>query len=51
MVNGSLDGFSATNMEILCQKVTGDTRPSPSGWKPIDVTNYFTASTLNGYIT
>jgi hypothetical protein len=51
MVNGSLDGFSATNMEILCQKVTGDTRPSPTGWKSIDVTNYFSASTLNGYIT
>jgi hypothetical protein len=51
MVNGSLDGFSATNMELLCQKVTGDTRPSPSGWKTIDVTNYFSASTLNGYIT
>jgi hypothetical protein len=51
MVNGSLDGFSATNMELLCQKVTGDTRPSPSGWKTIDVTNIFSASTLNGYIT
>jgi hypothetical protein len=51
MVNGSLDGFSATNMELLCQKVTGDTRPSPSGWKSIDVTSYFSASTLNGYIT
>jgi hypothetical protein len=51
MVNGSLDGFSATNMELLCQKVTGDTKPSPSGWKTIDVTNYFSASTLNGYIT
>jgi hypothetical protein len=51
MVNGSLDGFSATNMELICQKVTGDTRPSPSGWKTIDVTDYFSASTLNGYIT
>jgi hypothetical protein len=42
-------GFTATSMKIICQMVTGDTRPSPTGWKQIDVTSAMTLS--NGYIT
>jgi len=42
-------GYTATSMKIICQMVTGDTRPSPTGWKQIDVTSAMTLS--NGYIT
>lgn len=41
-------GYTATSMKIICQMVTGDTRPSPTGWKQIDVTTAMTLS--NGYI-
>jgi hypothetical protein len=42
-------GYTATSMKIICQLVTGDTRPSPTGWKQIDVTSAMTLS--NGFIT
>jgi len=42
-------GFSANSMKILCQIVTGDTRPVPTDWRQIDVTNLLTLT--NGYIT
>lgn len=42
-------GFSATSMKIVCQMVTGDTRPVSTGWREIDVTTAMTLS--NGYIT
>ena len=42
-------GYSATSMKLLCQIVTGDTRPSPTAWREIDVTTAMTLS--NGYIT
>jgi len=48
MVNGGLDGFSADEMYLLCQIVTGDTRPNPTAWRMIDVTPQLTPS---GYIT
>ena len=42
-------GYTATSMKIICQRVTGDTRPSPTLWRQIDVTSAMTLS--NGYIT
>lgn len=42
-------GYTATSMKIICQIVTGDTRPSPTAWRQIDVTSAMTLS--NGYIT
>lgn len=42
-------GFSANSMKLLCQIVTGDTRPSSTAWREIDVTTGITLS--NGYIT
>ena len=41
-------GYTATSMKIICQMVTGDTRPSPTAWKQIDVTTAMTLS--NGFI-
>jgi len=45
----NFSGFSATSMKLLCQIVTGDTRPSSSAWREIDVTSAMTLT--NGYIT
>jgi len=45
----NFSGFSATSMKLLCQMVTGDTRPSASAWREIDVTSAMTLT--NGYIT
>lgn len=45
----NFSGFSATSMKLLCQVVTGDTRPSPTEWREIDVTSAMTLT--NGYIT
>jgi hypothetical protein len=42
-------GYTATSMKIICQMVTGDTRPSPTAWRQIDVTSAMTLS--NGFIT
>jgi hypothetical protein len=42
-------GFSANSMKLLCQIVTGDTKPSSTAWREIDVTTGLTLS--NGYIT
>ena len=42
-------GYTATSMKIICQMVTGDTRPSPTAWREIDVTSAMTLS--NGFIT
>ena len=44
-------GFYANKFEVICQKVSGDTRPDSADWKIIDVTNQLTATTVNGYIT
>ena len=48
-LNSSLSGFSANNMKLLCQIVTGDTRPLSSAWREIDVTSAMTLT--SGYIT
>ena len=49
MSQEQFSGYSATSMKLLCQIVTGDTRPSPTAWREIDVTSAMTLS--NGYIT
>jgi hypothetical protein len=49
MSQQQFSGYSATSMKLLCQIVTGDTRPSPTAWREIDVTTAMTLS--NGYIT
>jgi hypothetical protein len=38
-------------MKLLCQIVTGDTRPSPTAWREIDITNELSGTTINGYLT
>jgi hypothetical protein len=44
-------GFFADTFQIICQKVTGDTRPVASEWKRIDFTDQLSATTVNGYLT
>ena len=44
-------GFFANKFEIICQKVSGDTRPDPEEWKIIDFTNQLSSTTINSYIT
>jgi hypothetical protein len=47
----NLSGYSATSMKLLVQLVTGDTKPSSTAWKEIDVTSEISGSSINGYIT
>ena len=49
--SGNLTGFPANSMKLICQKVSGDTRPNPTSWKIIDVTSQISASTVNGKLT
>jgi hypothetical protein len=45
-------GFSANELEILAQVVTGSTtQPNPGAWKKIDYTNQLSGSSVNGQIT
>jgi hypothetical protein len=44
-------GFYADTFEIICQKVIGTDRPSPSEWKIIDYTSSLTSTTMNGLLT
>ena len=48
---GSTEGFTATSMKILCQLVSGDTRPQPNLWKEIDVTDQLSGTSINDFIT
>ena len=48
---GSTEGFTATSMKILCQLVSGDTRPQPNLWREIDVTDQMSGTTINDFIT
>jgi len=41
-------GFTATSLKLICQLVSGDTRPSPTGWKEIDVTSQLAGTTVLG---
>ena len=46
----SEQGFFAERFEIICQKVSGTTRPNSSDWKIIDFTSQISANTNNGFI-
>lgn len=46
--NTTISGFSATNFKIICQIITGETRPNSYSWKEIDFTSSLT--TVNGFI-
>jgi hypothetical protein len=43
-----LTGFTATSMKLLVQKVSGDTKPTSTAWREIDVTDQF--NLVNGFI-
>jgi hypothetical protein len=49
--DGTLTGFSANSLKLICQIVNGDAQPSPTNWKEIDVTNEISGSTISGYLT
>lgn len=44
-------GYLSDTFQIICQKVTGDTRPVSSEWRLIDFSSQLTSSNVNGYIT
>lgn len=46
-----LTGYCANSLMLLCQITSGDTKPSPTDWKFIDVTGDISGSSVNGYIT
>jgi hypothetical protein len=46
-----LSGYSANSIKLLCQMVTGDTRPSPTAWREIDITPEISGTSINGYLT
>jgi hypothetical protein len=51
LTQGSLDGFVANSMKLICQVVTGNTQPIPSAWVEIDVTDQLSGTSVNGYLT
>ncbi len=44
-------GFFGEKLELICQRVTGDTRPESSEWRVIDVTSQISGDSINDYIT
>lgn len=48
---GCLGNFTYDSFEILCQKVSGEGRPTPTGWKKINAMNQLSATTIGGNIT
>jgi len=45
-------GFSANELVVLAQKVTGDTRPEVDGWVEVTgITEQLSATTVGGFIT
>jgi hypothetical protein len=46
--NTTTSGFSATDFKVICQIVSGNTRPNSYMWKEIDFTSSLT--TTNGFI-
>jgi len=44
-------GFSANQIKLIYQIVTGNTRPSSSNWKIFDVTPAISSTTVNGFLT
>jgi hypothetical protein len=47
----NVTGFSANSIKLLVQKVSGDTKPSQTEWREIDVTSDISSTLLNGYLT
>jgi hypothetical protein len=48
---GTLNGYSADSFKILCQLIEGESQPSPTDWREIDVTDQLSATTINDYLT
>ena len=48
MGDDPLTGFTATEMKLLVQKVSGDTKPTSTAWREIDVTDQL--NLVGGYI-
>ena len=46
-----VSGFFGEKLELICQRVTGDTRPESSEWRVIDVTSQISGDSINDYIT
>lgn len=45
-------GFSANELVVLAQKVTGDTKPDPASWVEVTgITEQLSATTVGGFIT
>lgn len=44
-------GYFANGLEILCQLVSGDTRPLPDQWKIIDFTSQISENLVDGCLT
>jgi hypothetical protein len=47
----NISGYTANSVKLLCQMVTGDTKPNPTSWKEIDITNEISGSSINNYLT
>jgi hypothetical protein len=48
---GTLNGYSADSLKLLCQLIEGESQPSPTDWREIDVTDQLSATTIGGYLT
>jgi hypothetical protein len=48
LVSGGTSGFTATGLKILCQFVSGDTRPQPTQWREIDFTSQLSTTLVGG---
>ena len=48
LVSGGTSGFTATGLKILCQFVSGDTRPQPTQWRQIDFTSQLSTTLVGG---
>jgi hypothetical protein len=47
----NISGYTANSVKLLCQMVIGDTKPNPTSWKEIDITNEISGSSINNYLT
>jgi hypothetical protein len=47
----NLSGYTANSVKLLCQMVTGTTKPNPTSWREIDITNEISGSSVNNYLT
>jgi len=47
----NISGYTANSVKLLCQMVTGTTKPNPTSWREIDITNEISGSSINNYLT